>query len=59
MSFNKGFTAHILGYDGRIVSTLESATATLNADVSKLSKGVYLVKIKSGNSELQKRLTIQ
>lgn len=58
-AFNKGFTAYILGYDGRIVSTLESATATLNTDVSKLSKGIYLVKIKSGNSELQKRLTIQ
>lgn len=58
-AFSKGFTAWIVGYDGRVVSELVSTTANLNADVSKLSKGIYLVKIKSGNSELQKRLTIQ
>ncbi len=57
--FREGFTAFITSYDGRIVSKLTSVNETLVTDVSTLSKGIYLVKIKSGNTEVQKRLTIQ
>ncbi|HLP50852.1 MAG TPA: T9SS type A sorting domain-containing protein [Chitinophagales bacterium] len=54
-----GFTAYIISTEGRVVNLTESQNSTALIDISKLAKGIYMVKLKTSYGEVQKRLTIQ
>ena len=62
IKLTKAFNSmQVVNINGQVVRkrALDGSTGTISADVSGLSKGIYIIRLTGNNKEVTRRITIQ